>query len=609
MLRRSDILLGRLAVDAELVTEEQVQECVADQGGELPVRPLGVHLVERGFLTDEELFTILDIQAEYLSELAALAPAELSEDALPEHGKPRFSADGLVEVRRLTQEAMAEAPAPVRAAFTRTQQRLLNLKKARVYHNLRAAMTGVVEKVLFGLVVAVAAFTIVYIALLVKDRVQNAGPGPEPAPVDLRPPGAGRGGVRASAQAPALATPRPVTARPPRPAARPAQAGGIPAARAAGAPAGTGTELCGVEGLVLGPNQGPLQGFLVSATGFEQEGGANVTDGRGYYRIENLHAGSYLVSLNSVQNQERPGYTAFEDRIVTLKAGELATANFGMESGTRVFGAVLSDGQLVAGALVTLISLAGLSGGGTDLNGLTTKNATSDAAGQFSIQGVLPGPYTLIATHPEDPARIARLNLELPVGLGELRRDVLFTALGIRGKVIDKATGEPLQGVALSARRKGGDPRAGLMETLIATEITSLFSEENGTFQFSSLEPGSYSVIATLEGYACTAVPAVVLPDGGPATVSLGMLQGGGQFEGVVKRANGQAVTSAFLSIQDASGNDLVLRKVGVDGRFESGHLEPGSYQVVLYLDGAPVDQLSVTLERDVVTKQEFVVE
>ncbi|MBI5365824.1 MAG: carboxypeptidase regulatory-like domain-containing protein [Planctomycetes bacterium] len=397
-------------------------------------------------------------------------------------------------------------------------------------------------------------------------------------------------------------------AGPRRPDGRP-PAGGTPAAT--GAPASTGTEQAGVEGLVLGPDHAALAGFLVSATGFEGEGGANLTDARGYYRIEGLPPGSYLISLNSIQNQERPCYSAFEDRIVTLKKGELATVNFGVEAGTRIHGAVLAEGQRVAGALVTLISLAGLSAGQSvtgDGGGLSTKNATSDAAGLFSLQGVLPGTYTLIVTHPDDPTRIARVTLDVPA-VAERRLDVLFTRLGISGRAIDSGTGQPLQGVAVCARKRDSAAPNNLLEGIVAAEMTSVFSDEEGNFRFTSLDPGSYTLVGMLEGYATAAAAATVMPEGEPAPVTLALAQGGGQFEGLVHRAGGQPMTNAYLAIQDGQGNDLVLRRVEMDGRFQSGHLAAGAYTVVLYIDGTAVDRLSVTLERDVITKQEFVVE
>lgn len=608
MITRKEIVLGRLAVDAELVTPEQVQACIATQETELPIRPLGVHLVERGFLSDDELLTLLDIQAEYIEELSLAHWEGMPPGALPAPGRPVVSADGLVEVRRLRPEDLADAPPQVQAAVTRTQQRLLNLKKARVFTNLRAAMTGVLEKVVAGIVVGIAAVTILFIAMLIKDRVLNAGAGPEPTP-EARRPGGVRVGLRppgpAAPAVPKAGTPRSVPARTTtRP--NPAVPAGTPSAT--GTPAGTGTDRAGIEGLVLGADHQPLVSLLVTATGFEGEGAGNLTDARGYYRIDGLLPGSYLVSLNSVQNQEKPGYSAFEDRIITVKKGELASVNFGVDAGTRIFGAVLADGQRIAGALVTLISLSGLSSGGNDVGGLSTKNATSNEAGEYALSGVLPGPYTLIVAHPEDPARIARVNLEVPA-TAELRRDLLFTNLGIRGKVVDRTTGEPLQGVALSARRRESGAPNRLLDTMVSTEMTSLFSDENGAFAFSSLEPGSYTLVATLDGYASAAVPAVVMPEGGPASVTVPMRIGGGLFEGVVRRAGGQPVPDAFVAIQDAQGNDLVLKRVNADGRFESGHLEPGTYQVVLYLGGAQVDKLSVTLEQDVITKQEFVVE
>ncbi|MBI3271165.1 MAG: protein kinase [Planctomycetes bacterium] len=70
MLLRDDILLGKLLVNAEYVTQEQIEECVQSQqeGGE--ERPIGQLLVEKGYLTDTELADLLDIQQEYMRQLS-----------------------------------------------------------------------------------------------------------------------------------------------------------------------------------------------------------------------------------------------------------------------------------------------------------------------------------------------------------------------------------------------------------------------------------------------------------------------------------------------------------------------------------------------------------
>ena len=101
-----DALLGQLAVDAGLLSQDQLAECIRIR--ESTGRPLGAILLEKGFLTDESLEKLLEARAEasYLglfplevrkrrtTEMFAAAPTA---DAPPTEGKKQAS-DEIQEV-------------------------------------------------------------------------------------------------------------------------------------------------------------------------------------------------------------------------------------------------------------------------------------------------------------------------------------------------------------------------------------------------------------------------------------------------------------------------------------------------------------------------------
>lgn len=61
-----DLLFGKLAVDMRFCTAEQVDRCVAIQSTSKSPMPLGRHLVEEGFLTEDQHSKVLERQRQNL---------------------------------------------------------------------------------------------------------------------------------------------------------------------------------------------------------------------------------------------------------------------------------------------------------------------------------------------------------------------------------------------------------------------------------------------------------------------------------------------------------------------------------------------------------------
>jgi predicted RNA-binding Zn-ribbon protein involved in translation (DUF1610 family) len=83
MISRKDMLLGRLAVDKGLITEAQLQECMKEQekalgaatdpnktlGASSVPRPLGVVMLSRGLIKEEDLVKLLEEQSQKLKAI------------------------------------------------------------------------------------------------------------------------------------------------------------------------------------------------------------------------------------------------------------------------------------------------------------------------------------------------------------------------------------------------------------------------------------------------------------------------------------------------------------------------------------------------------------
>ncbi len=152
----------------------------------------------------------------------------------------------------------------------------------------------------------------------------------------------------------------------------------------------TGVKL---TGRVTGPDGAPLAGVSVrpdTAAGgnrvmrFDATDTSTITDGNGDYTMDALEPGDKTFTFN------RQGYLA-ESRPVTL-SGSSARLDVQLSTGVRLTGTVsLEAGGPVADAIVSASSAS-------DSGGFGGKQARTDASGNFQIEGLAPGHYTLNAT-------------------------------------------------------------------------------------------------------------------------------------------------------------------------------------------------------------------
>jgi len=74
MTPRNRLLIGQIALDLQLVTREQLQQCVDFQAGQVQPKPIGALLLQNGFLNTEQLAKVLEEQERRLQEPQAHTP-------------------------------------------------------------------------------------------------------------------------------------------------------------------------------------------------------------------------------------------------------------------------------------------------------------------------------------------------------------------------------------------------------------------------------------------------------------------------------------------------------------------------------------------------------
>lgn len=221
-----------------------------------------------------------------------------------------------------------------------------------------------------------------------------------------------------------------------------------------------------------------------------------VTDANGIYAIlGNLPAGSYVIVVTQT------GYVTRTKSGIAVIAGGTSYCNFALDP-VCLKGQVRISGTTtnLQGATVTVYS------GDTAI-----ASATTNATGIYEIGGVTAGTYTVIAAK-AGYVRHMRLNIVISEGLITYTNFSPAVSGRLRGQVKNRITNSPIAGVTVTARM-GGVVRA------VGT-TTSPY----GVYDIASdLPAGSYTVIASKDGYTTQTKANIVVTAGATSYVNFGL--------------------------------------------------------------------------------------
>jgi protocatechuate 3,4-dioxygenase beta subunit len=286
-----------------------------------------------------------------------------------------------------------------------------------------------------------------------------------------------------------------------------------------------------LTGKVTGPDGAPLAGVSVRP---DQSPGANrvmrfdgvdngtITDASGEYTLEALEAGEKTFTFT------RQGYLT-ESRNVTLGTSA-SRLDVQLTTGIRVTGTVVAEsGGPVTDAIVTASSAGG---GG--------RQARTDAGGNFQIEGVAPGHYTLRATRSGYADGILR---DFDTSSGAPARITMKSGGTIVGRVIGLSVQE-LQDTTVNVGSPNGNASASVDSTgafkiegaptgtvRVSARTGQMFATAGKTSPQKSVqvEPGS-TVNVDLEFKSDVVIRGRVTKDGQPmANAAIGFMPRGAQ--------------------------------------------------------------------------------
>ncbi len=310
---------------------------------------------------------------------------------------------------------------------------------------------------------------------------------------------------------------------------------------------------------------GAIVGRAVTAEGQQPVAGAQVqaqdlangqsysaeTDPEGYYRILGLADSSYQVSL------EAEGYIAPEMQVAEVLAGHETTTSFSLVTGGGVAGKILSrTGVPVSGATVRAFSLSGSPG----------RTTTSGASGEYTLAGLAPGAYEILASAVSHGAAAVP---NVAVIAGEIRPGVDLTLTSpatLAGKVLDATTAQPIWGASVALDERSAD-------------YASAVTDASGLYTLTGAAPGARKVWVWAEGYQ-EQILSVTLNPGAQTSLNVS-LQPLASISGTVRQAGGNSLVNAPVMLTSTNGV-ILMSTTDAQGKFAFGNLPDGTYTLAV---------------------------
>ena len=202
------------------------------------------------------------------------------------------------------------------------------------------------------------------------------------------------------------------------------------------------------------------------------------TDASGIYAFAGLAAGDYTVTISGYDAVE---YSFDDSQTVTLEMDKTAIVNFdGMALRTAsVKVMVTADGEGVAGVTATLTLVTGATSG-TILSG-----APTDADGSHTFGPLLAGNYRVDISGADDEIDFAGgTNWQGPVATGAMAEANFAGMINRTGGIAGMVTAD-------------GEGMGGVTVTLGGAGDASMMTADDGSYSFSGLRRGDYTVSVT----------------------------------------------------------------------------------------------------------------
>ncbi|CAG9796827.1 unnamed protein product [Diatraea saccharalis] len=314
----------------------------------------------------------------------------------------------------------------------------------------------------------------------------------------------------------------------------------------------------------------------------------------GYYFLPLYEKGEYILKVHP------PAGWSFEPSQVKLVVdGTTDQCSTGQDinfafNGFGITGRVITAGQKQgpSGISVQLINQKG-----------EVRNTVTSASGDFHFTPVIPGKYTLKASHPRwklEPSQavvqVTEGNTALPVGV------LAVKGYDVRGSVT--SFGAPLSGLHVLLYSKETNQqlrvegcKTALLQGVPDSPICYSITDNNGEFSFGLVPAGNYKLLTLSTSPGQASISYNVKPESVPFSVLHDSLFIRNAFEvhgftvvgTVVKSIGGEGLSKARVLLdKQAIGN------TDVNGKFTLPQLQPGTYSITFQHEQCEVEPVQL---------------
>ncbi|HEX5041680.1 MAG TPA: carboxypeptidase regulatory-like domain-containing protein [Candidatus Polarisedimenticolaceae bacterium] len=333
-----------------------------------------------------------------------------------------------------------------------------------------------------------------------------------------------------------------------------------------------------LRGRVLDGNGGPVEGatvrgFWMADGRFKSRQAESGGDGR--FRMSGLSEGALQALMVSAK-----GFASkTENGVPTDQEAEIA-----LERAGAIVGRVLLEDTrdpVPAKVEATPEARAETMSGMRFQFGFN-EDVFADASGNFRVENLAPGKYTLIATLPgKAPARVAGLEVRSE-DVADAGTVLLKEGLALHGRVLDAKDDSPIPGATVSV----DEPQGGMRFSLGEVSAHATLTDAQGGFDVTGLESKTYDVSVAHPEYARAAARAEAKEDAPEVVVRLSR---GGTLTGTVRDAQKLPVPNASIMVMQGMGGTPQSTATGEDGVYKLERLTPGSYRVLRLPEGGRI--------------------
>jgi hypothetical protein len=322
-----------------------------------------------------------------------------------------------------------------------------------------------------------------------------------------------------------------------------------------------------IHGLIRGLSPTEIQKAEVYATA--GSGGwqtANVS-ADGTYHLAGVPVGTVKVGVGV--NSSVAGIRSIPSKTVEVPAGGDLEVNFDVPTGTSVQGRVTRDGKPMTSANVQFAS--------AEVGVDSYSSASVDDRGAYELKGLGPGKYNVTVVEKFTRARLFNAVHEVTAA-GE-SYDIDIKSGGVRGRVTDSGTGNPVEGAVISLEavdRPDGS----------YWSRPSGLTGSSGELVIEGVSEGHYKAVAQRPHYAQAMVDLTVDSSGAAQPFELKMTPTEGPLVRVIDARDSRPL-SAWISARDARGT-TVFEQRSFGSSSDSIHvpLSDGRYRILASVYG-----------------------